>query len=57
MLSSILSKRILRSGLENMGPEKMDLIFDCVGNEATLDQAINTAREKAQRSSWWACHL
>lgn len=30
---------------ENMGPEKMDLIFDCVGNEATLDQAINTARK------------
>lgn len=30
---------------EHMAPDKLDVIFDCVGNEATLDQAINTARK------------
>ncbi|MFW6380903.1 MAG: zinc-dependent alcohol dehydrogenase [Bacillota bacterium] len=33
---------------ENLGRENLDLIFDCVGFEQTLDSAINIARKGSQ---------
>ena len=40
--------------LSTFGPDKADLILECVGVQETITQAVTNAR-KAARSLWWAC--
>ena len=41
---------------ECFGPDKADIIYDCAGNDTTMDQAIQNAGREAL-SSWLRCTL